>query len=367
MGTSSDRSSAQALLKLPHDITRQILNDVSLYRILAMAACLGHTEPGKRFKEILLSLPQRTFFPNEKHLIYMIDLYKFYYEVLQSTVGNTKKLCHPRESPLAMTISGAPLDNELRWQDERLAQQNWLFCQVHLMLKSFGWWGRARLPWLDEYPPKYPDSDLYYRYEEYWDAMKNEHFRFATKRMSQIEKLAGIFRKYPTYLKTSSDPGFEARLNHAHIVSHWESIAKKYEKDILFKHYVRRESDLYRNDRLPIIPLDRDLLLFVHTLARYPYDCSCYNYSKVESLGVADLSINSEPPSKPLVYPSDIKDEIDRVVHGLAFFYTLKNSIPDIPRWPERRKLLKRTRFTVYPATPDSKWPAIPTCESCAG
>lgn len=377
MGASSDQSSAKALLKLPHDIARQILDDVPFYRVLAMATSL-EAEYGKSFKELLLSLSlQRTFFPDEKYLAYMIDLYRLYQEVLQSTVKNTKKRDYPKDSPLSMNLGSAPFLNAVGWENERIAQRDWLLCRINLMLRSFGWCEHA-----DILPPSHPrrafyprnqDPCLFYRYKEYWQVMKDKHFRFATKRQSQIQMLADIFRKYPTYLKKSSDPGLDARSNHSHIVNGLELCAKKYRQDILLKRYIRRESYLYRYDHLPIIPLDKDLHLFLHTIARYPYDRSSYpdnyscSYSEVESPNLAGLSISSKTPSESLIYPSDIKDDINRIIYGLAYVYTSENAILDMLSYPGRPYLMKRTKFTVYSAMRKSKWPALPTCESCEG
>ena len=382
MFANSNKSSARALLELPYDISQQILNDVPLYRVLAMAASLDGTEHGKRFKDLLLCLPlQRTFFPDEEHLTYMIGLYKLYHEVLQSTIRCTKHLVHPRNSPLSMNLSGEGVlkARKLQWEEERFGQRNWLLYQLYLMLRSFGWWANE-----DIFPPSYPtghyyarnrDPAIFYRYKEYWQIIKEKHFHFATKRQAQIQRLADTFRKYPTCLKKSSDPGFEARLNHTHIVTRLESCARQYRKDLLLKHYIRRECHLYRYDHLPILPLDQDLLLFVHTLTQYPYD---YSYScpenfsrsrlEVESFGIARLLISGENPPQSLIYPSHIKDEISRVNDGLSYVYMSEKTIPDSPLHQGRRRhLMKRTKFTVSLAGSESERPSLMTCEFCAG
>lgn len=382
MFANSNKHSARALLELPHDISQQILNDVPLYRVLAMAACLDGTEHGKRFKKLLLSLPlQRTFFPDEEHLTYMVDLYKLYHEVLQSTSRCTKQLGHPRKSPLSMNLSGEGFRKarEWQWKDERMGQRNWLLHQLYLMLQSFGWWANAdifpRAYSHEHYNARDQDPGIFYRYKEYWQIIKGKHFHFATKRQAQIQRLADIFRKYPTGLKKSSDPSIEARWNHTHIVTRLESCARQYRKDLLLKHYLRRECHLYRYDHLPILPLDQDLLLFVHILARYPCDYVCSypeNGSRsrleVENFGIAGLLISGENPPQSLTYPSHIKDEIQRVIDGLAYVYTSEKAIPDTPLHQGRRRhRMKRTKFPVFPAKSESGRPVLTTCEFCAG
>ena len=371
MLTISNKSSARALLNLPHDISRQILNDVPLYRALAMAACLDGTEDGQSFKELLLSLPlQKTVFPDEAYLTYMISLYKLYNELLQSTKRHTKRLSHPTNSALAMNLGCEPsFLNAPRWEHERASQRNWLLYRVWLMLLSLGWSSDNLPPAGDpeHYFTRSQDPHLLLdRYKVYWQAVKKLHLRFATKRQSQIQTLADLFRKYPTYLKKSSDPGFEARLNHSHVVNHLESCAKRYRKDILQKRYIRPESYLYRHEHLPFLPLDRYLLLFVYTLARYPYDAS-FSDPKVETPDIARLLISSETPPQSLVYPPYIKDEIDRVISGLACVYTSKYTMQETAKNLGCSSLLQRTKFTVYSAAPEPKQAASPACEICHG
>lgn len=236
MLTISNKSSARVLLNLPHDISRQILNDVPLYRALAMAACLDGTEDGQNFKELLLSLPlQKTVFPDEAYLTYMISLYKLYNEVLQSTSRHIKRLSHPKNSALAMNLGREPsFLNATRWEYERVTQRTWLLFQLYLMLQSFGWPHHPGI-----LPPasdrghaleRSQDLPLLDPYKKYWQAVKEMHLRLATKRQAQLQKLADLFRKYPTYLKKSSDPSIEARSNHTHVVHQLELCAESYRK-----------------------------------------------------------------------------------------------------------------------------------------
>lgn len=379
----SNKSSARALLNLPHDISRQILEDVPLYRVLAMAACLDGTEDGQSFRTLLLSLSlQSTFFPDENHLTYMIGLYKLYQDVRQSVHRHTKQLGHPQKSPLSKNLSAESLPHQWlpkarQWAAERILQRNWLLFQLHDMLQSFGWSERPHIfPSADLPKDVYvPDQDhaRFDRYKEYWQTVKERHFRFATKRQAQIQRLVEIFREYPTYLKKTSDPGFGFRSNHTHIINRLESCAKQYRKDLLLKHYMARECHFYRYDLLPILPLDKYLVLFIHTLARYPYDCSnsdldhsSRSHPKAENVDNAGLLISNETPPPSLIYPSYIQDDIDRVMNGLAYINTSENAIPDVSKYLGCRKLTKRTKFTVYSAA-ELKRRATLTCEFCTG
>lgn len=380
----SNKSSARALLNLPNDISRQVLNDVPLYRVLAMAASLDGTKDGQSFKGLLLSLSlQKTFFRDEEYLTYMINLYKFYREVLQSASRYTEKLSDPKESPLAMNLglgSESFLDAP-RWEDERAKQRDWLFYEIYLVLLSFNWIDIfppvAEKPKTSYYgPARSQDPRLFDHYKEYCQTIKERHFRWANKRLAQIQMLVDIFREYPTYLKKTSDPGFEARSNHAHIIIQLESCAKKYRKDLLRKRYLRRECYLYQYDHLPLIPLDKYLHLFIHTLARYPYECSSSDpdnssrpHLEAENLNIPGLLISSDNPSKSLVYPTYIRYEIDRVIEGLAYVYSTSNQvITRTPPHQERRRcLIKRTKFTVYPGTPQSEQLVLVPCEFCEG
>lgn len=359
MDVTSNKSAGRALLKLPHDIARQILGDVPFYRVLTIAVCLEDTEHGESFKELLRSLSlERSFFPNDQHLAYMIGLYKLYYEVLQSTTKRCKRMNHPKDSPLSLNLNVARFHDTPYWEQQRKEQRNWLLREAFFRLRSMGWSESLPIPFYVEHE-KFQDPHLFERYKEYWQTVKNKHFHFATKRHSQLQTLAGILNQYPTYLKKSSDPALEARLNHTHIINQLETRAEKYQRDIRLKHPFRRETYFYRYLHLPIVPLNKDLLLFADTLARYPYNCSRLD-PELTICGIADLSISRESPVQSLIYPSDVKDDINRVIHGLPHLYIFENAIPE--HWP-RGKLVPRTNLTECPATPESKRAAIPTCE----
>lgn len=357
----SNKSSARALLKLPQEIAQQILEDIPIYRVLAMVVSLEGTDHQNSFKTLLLSLPRqirRNLFPNEEHLTTTIDIYKLYCEISQSVTKKSRLLEHPKTSPLSINLNVARSqrsDDAPHWEYERAIQQDWLVQQIHLMMQSLD-------DWLDD------DSSLddriwmahnLHAYQQDWRIVKERHFKFATKRRSEIQRLADIFRKYPTYMKKSSDPGDEARGNHMHVVNQLERCAERYRKDLIFKHHVYRFSHLYAYSHLPIVPLDRDLRLFVDTLLRYSYKNSLRSDIERGNHDIPNLSINGEDAFKPLVYPPHIKNEIDCVLRGWDFLY--QKVIPGY------EYAYKRTSFAPARTTLQWEQPAVQTSDSSTG
>ena len=366
MPTISDQSFVKALLKLPWKIARQILNDVPFYRVLNMTLCLNDTDLDERFKELLLSLPPQQIFIANKHTLYfMIALYKLYLELLQ-VIRPSTKLPHLEDSPLFKNFDITQFYDVRSFRRQRKDQCDWLSRQVHLMLRSLNWWKSFRLPVYED--EGYRDSFMIERCKKYWQTVREKNFHFATKRSTQLQVLADLFRKYPTFLKLSSDPGYDARPNHTHIVSRLEQTAKQYQKHLL-KHHFRRPSNFYRHDHLPVMPLDKYLLLFIHTLAQYPHDCSC-SYLEVNNHKIVGLSIKNGPQS--LIYPPHIKEDICRVVRGIEQVYISQpeqvyTSQPTILKTLRDEYVLMRTKLTPNSDVHKSKRPEIPTCRLFTG
>lgn len=350
----SNKSFAKTLLKLPVEIAQQILGYVPFYRVLVIAVCLEGTYLREPFEDLVLSLRfQKIFSADDGTLMCMIDLYKIYLELLQfikqyTRLPNLYKLTlsmgfdelWPHDVPYLKTI--------------RRRQYDELSYEVRHMLQSLRW-SESFQPFVEL--PRHRDFLLLDCYKEYWRAVRDKHSQFAARRYSQLQTLAGIFRKYHTFLKKSSDPGLDARPNYTHILNRLERCAEQYQKDVL-KPRSRRHSSLYHHHHLPILPLDKYLLLFVHTLAQYPYQCSC-SFPEVKNHGIVGLSINSENAPQSLIYPSHIQEEISRVIHGLKEVYTSEAVVSGC--LPSKYVVI-RTKFTPYSGVRLSKLPTISAC-----
>ena len=356
----SNKSFAKTLLKLPVEIAQQILWYVPFYRVLVIAVCLEGTYLREAFEDLVLSLCfQKVFSADHGTLVCMIDLYKIYLELLQFNKQYEKTFLSLYDLTLAMGFDELRSHNVRYLRRIRRGQFDTLSYQVRHMLESLPW--SERFPPLVDLPP-HLDLLLLNRYKEYWRAVRDKHSHFAARRSSQLQALAGIFRKYHTFLKKSSDPGLDARPNYKHILNRLKRCAKQYRKDVR-KPRFRRDSSLYQHDHLPIVPLDKYLLLFIHTLTQYPYQCSCSS-PEVKNHGIVGLSISSENAPQSLIYPFHIKEEISRVIHGLEEVYT---SEAVISRWLPSKYAVLRTRFTPYFGVHQPTLPAIPACRFSTG
>ncbi|KLJ13474.1 hypothetical protein EMPG_11577 [Blastomyces silverae] len=252
-------SLVRMLSTLPAELVHQILDDLTIYNILLLAA---HSNPSLDDR-IYSYLVYRKFIEGQHDFLCLKEYFEVYSEI-HTLLGLQK---NPTTSPLATSLSTQRVPP--------LVLNQYMRDQIFTRL-------RASVPFLSLLEPfaqrKLNIATSYTTSSElraYWHDIREAQEHLNSTKAAQLRRTADILETYPDLVYQASDTRKAVVANVGHLVRRLRAEAEKTSRSNVLrviKYTIKGlpSAWLFCPNLVPIVPLDRTLELFLKGMREYP-------------------------------------------------------------------------------------------------